>query len=295
MPQVIKIGHAGLNVPDPDAALAYYTDTLGLSEVDRGKGAVYLGSGADHHSVVLYTDGEPGLRQLAFQISADRTLQDVLGELRDRDIPAELQHDAQPGIAELIQIHDPQGNPVLLYSEVAQVRHGFKDRGIVPHKLGHVAQKVQNIDAMVAFYRDVLGFRESDWMEHFFVFLRCGPDHHTVNFISSPRRGMHHIAFELRDWSHVESASDLLAQRGIPLIWGPGRHGIGHNIFAYHHDPAANIVELFTELDVVLNEELGAFEPRPWHEDFPQRTKVWQFSPTAANKWGILPPEGFME
>jgi len=29
---------------------------------------------------------------------------------------------------------------------------------------------------------------------------------------------MHHIAFELRDWSHIESASDLLAQRGIPLI-----------------------------------------------------------------------------
>jgi len=180
MPQVLKIGHAGLNVPDLEAALAYYTDTLGLSEVDRADGAVYLGSGADHHSIVLYTAGQPGLCQLAFQISADRALHEVAAELRGLGIAAELQHDVQPGIAELIQIHDPQGNPVLLYSQIAQVRHGFKGHGIVPHKLGHVAQKVQDIDAMVAFYRDVLGFRESDWMEHFFVFLRCGPDHHTV-------------------------------------------------------------------------------------------------------------------
>ncbi|HEX5688478.1 MAG TPA: VOC family protein, partial [Roseiflexaceae bacterium] len=207
MPQVIKIGHAGLNVPDMEAALAYYAETLGLSEVDRDDGAVYLGSGADHHSIVLYADGEPGLRGLAFQIGADRSLREVAAELRARDIAAELQHDAQPGIAELIKIHDPQGNPVLLHSQIAQVNHGFKSGGVVPHKLGHVAQKVHDIDAMVAFYRDILGFRESDWMEHFFVFLRCGPDHHTVNFISSPKRGMHHIAFELNDWSHVQRST----------------------------------------------------------------------------------------
>jgi len=54
-------------------------------------------------------------------------------------------------------------------------------------------------------------------------------------------------------------------------------------------------VELFTKLDIMLHEELGAYEPRPWHTEFPQRPKVWQFSPAATNKWGILPPDGFME
>ena len=37
------------------------------------------------------------------------------------------------------------------------------------------------------FYCDVLGFRVSDWMADFFVFLRCSPDHHTINLVDSKR------------------------------------------------------------------------------------------------------------
>jgi hypothetical protein len=38
-----------------------------------------------------------------------------------------------------------------------------------------------------------------------------------------------------------------------------------------------------------MNEELGYFEPRPWHRDNPQRPKVWAKDPSAANLWGIMP------
>ncbi len=105
---------------------------------------------------------------------------------------------------------------------------------------------------------------------------------------------MHHIAFQLRDWAQVQHACDHLGRHHIPLLWGPGRHGAGHNIFTYHHDPDQQIVELFTELDMMLDEDLGYFEPRPWHEDFPQRPKVWQDSPHAVNHWGLLPSREFM-
>ena len=40
------------------------------------------------------------------------------------------------------------------------------------------------------------------------------------------------------------------------------------------------MVEFFAELDQMLDEELGFFDPRPWHEDRPQRPKVW----TPANR-----------
>ncbi len=48
--------------------------------------------------------------------------------------------------------------------------------------------------------------------------------------------------------------------------------------------------ELFAELDQV-NEELGYFEPRPWHRDNPQKPKVWAKDPSASNLWGIMPPD----
>ena len=46
------------------------------------------------------------------------------------------------------------------------------------------------------------------------------------------------------------------------MLWGPGRHGIGHNLFTYHRWPNGLITELFAELDQMKDEALGYFEPR---------------------------------
>jgi hypothetical protein len=103
-----------------------------------------------------------------------------------------------------------------------------------------------------------------------------------------------HTAFELRDWAHMHEACDFLSLNGYKLLWGPGRHGIGHNIFAYHRAPNGLITEIFCELDR-MNEELGYFEPRPWHRDSPQRPKVWAKDPSASNLWGIMPGDEMMQ
>jgi Glyoxalase/Bleomycin resistance protein/Dioxygenase superfamily len=108
--------------------------------------------------------------------------------------------------------------------------------------------------------------------------------------MTDPENRHFHTAFELRDWGHMLTACDTLSLNGYKLLWGPGRHGIGHNLFAYHRAPNGLITELFAELDQV-NEELGYFEPRPWHRDNPQRPKVWAKDPSASNLWGIMPPD----
>jgi hypothetical protein len=151
------------------------------------------------------------------------------------------------------------------------------------------------VQGSVDFFVKLLGFRVSDWMGDFFAFLRCGPDHHTVNLLHGQKNKMHHIAFEARDWDHIRSACDFLGKQKIPLIWGPGRHGVGHNIFIYHHTPDGQIMELYTELDQMTDEGSGAFDPRPWHEDNPQRPKVWQPGPQTSNIWGIPTPQLFRE
>ena len=73
--------------------------------------------------------------------------------------------------------------------------------------------------------------------------------------------------------AEVQRASDYLARNDIHLVWGPIRHLVGHNIAAYHRNPDDQRVEIFAEMDIMRDEELGYFEPRPWHQDFPQRPK----------------------
>jgi catechol 2,3-dioxygenase-like lactoylglutathione lyase family enzyme len=145
----------------------------------------------------------------------------------------------------------------------------------MPIRFGHVAYRVNDPQKLTRFYTELLGFRVSDWIGDRFSFLRCGPDHHTVNFARYEQEALHHIAFEVENVPLLHKACDFLAKNKIQLVWGPGRHIVGHNVAAYHRNADNIRVELFCEMDLMKDEALGYFEPRPWHEDRPQRPKVW--------------------
>ena len=293
MVRVAKIGHIAVRSADPARLLAYYSDVLELYEVGRDADTIFLGTDVDHHAVSLHRGDGPALDHLAFQVAGPL---DSAGEALDRaGVTWTSRTDPEPGIAELLVTHDPDGNELHLYEEVEHTE-AYRRAGVRPQKLGHVCYFVRDVQETTAFYERALGFRWSDWIADFFVFLRCNRDHHSVNLLRSERnRRIHHIAFELRDWAHVQLSADWLAHRDFPIVWGPGRHGPGHNIFTYHYDPDGNVVELFCELDVMADESLGYFEPRPWHADCPQRPKVWALAPRVPNSWGPPPPEGFLE
>jgi len=55
---------------------------------------------------------------------------------------------------------------------------------------------------------------------------------------------LHHIAFEVKDWAEIQRACEWLAKNNIHLVWGPGRHIIGHNIAIYHRNADKVRVEL---------------------------------------------------
>ena len=96
----------------------------------------------------------------------------------------------------------------------------------------------------------------------------------------------------LPPFKNFQTACELLALRKMPINWGPVRHGPGHNVAIYHRNADDQNVEFYIELDQMKDEELGYFEPRPWHHDTPQRPKVWDRK-IAPNLWGPLPMQDF--
>lgn len=294
MIRVSKIAHAVYETPDLAQQTEYYTEIIGLTLAAQEKDAVYLASTVDHHSIVLRTGSQAQCTRIGFQIPPSADLDAFEKQVAGHGIATERRKDPEPSIKDMLVFADPKGTVMEVFKREAFSHQKFQSKGIVPYKLGHVAFHVTDVKHVTKFYCDVLGFRESDWMGDFFSFLRCGPDHHTINLMQTGSNRHFHTAFELRDWAHLQQACDLLSLGGYKLLWGPGRHGIGHNLFAYHRGPNGLITETFAELDR-MNEELGYFEPRPWHRDNPQRPKVWAKDPSAANLWGILPSDEMMK
>jgi catechol 2,3-dioxygenase-like lactoylglutathione lyase family enzyme len=295
MIRVRRIAHADFDTPDVERQVDYYAEILGLTLVAKEKDVAYLANTNDHHSVVLRKGSEPRCTRIAFQIAPQDDLAAFKKQIESHGIKVEAKKDPEPTIPEMLSFEDTKGTVMEVFREREPAPQRFGEKGIVPLKLGHIAFNVVDVKKASDFYCNVLGFRVSDWMADFFVFLRCSPDHHTINLVDSKRSKLHHVAFELRNWGHLQTACDFLATKGYPLIWGPGRHGIGHNLFAYHRNPDGQIIELFAELDQLNDEELGYFEPRPWHKDRPQKPKVWAKDPSASNIWGIMPPSDFLD
>lgn len=292
---VTRLSHVALRSPDVERLRSYYTEVIGLSPYDDDASVVFLASGGHGPAVELRPGSTAGLDHVGFELAATHE-DELLSRLADQGVEIMSSDDSEPGFGRVHELLDVEDNK-LQVCVVDQDRAAAEraTTGIVPNKIGHIAARTRNAEAVTGFYESALGFRWSDWMGDFFVFLRCNTDHHTVNFVNASRPGeLHHFAFELGDGAELLRACDTLASHGVRLLWGPGRHGVGHNMFIYHADPDGNVVELFCDLDRIASEDLGYFEPRPWHEDHPQSPKRWVPDPSSANQWGPGSPEGFL-
>jgi len=292
MIKVLRIGHATFETPDLAKAIDYYTQVAGLALAGREAGRAFLASKIGQLAIELRQGAQPRCSKLSFEVAPNADFADMQKELSQHGVKSELRNDSIPGLPKVLTFQDPKGTTIELFNEWSYLGNHQQVVGVGPLKLGHVAFSVHDPKATAEFYTQVLGFRVSDWIGDFFVFLRCNADHHTVNFITGKNVGMHHIAFELRDFSHLQNACDLFGERKIPIIWGPVRLGPGHNVATFHRNHDDWVVEFYTELDQMKDEDLGYFDPRPWHRDRPQRPKIWDRE-QLAYVWGLPPAPDF--
>ena len=286
MIDVLRVGHATFTTPDLDRLTDYYSEVLGFVVTERASNRAFLATRTGLEAICLERGDTADLVRLSFQVAPDADLAACARELSGHGIKSELRNGISPGAARALVFTDIKGTVIELYSGYVFAKDDGKPAVVRPLKLGHVAHRVADVQKTVKFYTDVLGFRVSDWQSDFFAFLRCGRDHHTVNFVHTDKPQLHHIAFEVKDWAEMNSASDHLARHGIQLVWGPGRHIIGHNVAAYHRNADNVRVELYCEMDQMSDERLGYFDPRPWHQDRPQVPKVWP-KDTLRSYWGF--------
>jgi catechol 2,3-dioxygenase-like lactoylglutathione lyase family enzyme len=148
---------------------------------------------------------------------------------------------------------------------------------VIPRKLSHTVLNTTDIDAAMAFYRDVLGFRVSDWSEHQMVFLRCNTDHHSIAFNQAPHASLNHVAYEVPSMEHVMRGIGHFRKFGRTQMWGPGRHGPGNNVFCYFQDPAGLVCEYTSDVQQIVSEETCV-------------PSVWQRTPELSDLWGTAGP-----
>jgi catechol 2,3-dioxygenase len=119
-------------------------------------------------------------------------------------------------------------------------------------KIGHVHLKVSDLDKALAFYRDILGFEETQRYGTNAVFLSAGGYHHHIGLNTwyskgaapAPVRsaGLFHTAILYPTRRDLAAALKRLIDAGYPLT-GASDHGVSQAL--YLDDPDKNGVELY--------------------------------------------------
>ena len=86
---VKRLGHATLTTPDIDRQIAYYTEVVGLTLVERSKDRAYLACKLGLEAIALEPGKGNALSRIAFQVAPDTDLGDVSRALakRWREVP----------------------------------------------------------------------------------------------------------------------------------------------------------------------------------------------------------------
>lgn len=273
------VSHIGFKVPDVAKTEAFYARVLGLvRQADLPDGGVRMGWGTGHHVLDLI-EGPQGLAYYGFEvrdpngIAGIRTRLEAAGHtVHDLDASyVDYPLDSQAGISVL----DPDGTPVHFHSSVYRQGENAADTGRRPIKFQHTTLGTADVERMVAFFVNIVGFRISDQLEDArFCWLRSDKDHHTLAVVNVGQGGdIDHYSYDLAEWEDFKSWCDRLTELNVDVAWGPGRHGPGNNLFIFFDDPAGNHIELSAEMEK-FHDDRVTYVPRRW-EPIPNSVNLW--------------------
>ncbi|SFI61026.1 Catechol-2,3-dioxygenase [Microbacterium saccharophilum] len=259
---ISEMGHVAIQTTRLEDSVFDATQVLGLRETGRDEHTVFLAAADVHHELMYQASEHDGIDHIGL-VAADRG---ALAEVRRRidaggwEVVSESP--LEEGIEEGFAFEGPEGFIYEVY--VGMARQDAPQLGFGPDRFGHINIHPQDVEAYKTFLTDVLDFRISDVIgDDFAYFLRCNADHHGIALIAG-RGTMHHHAWQAQSIVDLGKLGDRLDRLRRQMIWGPVRHGAGHNIAAYFVEPSGGVIELYADLEQIYDDNRP---PVVWNGD----------------------------
>lgn len=278
MIRLLDVSYVRLGTRDLDAATTFATDFLGLEISAHGRGFAHFKSDAREHTL-CYVDGDPADQAVGFEVGDAGDLDAAAAEL------ARLGHAVRLGTAgeadarhvrRFIAFKDPSGNAIELVWRPAHSGrryHGSRDAGITG--FSHVGLCSSDVVRDERFWTTVCNARVSDRIGDA-PLLRIDEVHHAIALFPSDRPGIQHINHQVETGDDVMRSYRFLAERGVPMVFGPGRHPSSSARFLYFEGPDGMVFEYSSGVKSIADELL-------------YRERQFPFEPKGFCHWGAKP------
>src|SRR5580693_4400762 len=248
------LGYVGFGSADLDGWRQFGTGLVGLQAVECSTSLLAFRMDDRKQRIVIDRAMPDGARFFGWEV-ADAVALDRLGarlEAAKVDVIAEPQTLAdERRVRSLISFRDPAGNRLEAFygAEIADTpfRPGRSMSGFRtgPLGVGHAVLTVENIDAVMPFYVDVLGFGLSDYIEKPFraYFFHINARHHSLALIETGNNGMHHLMVEMFSLDDVGQCYDIALTQADRVSVTLGRHTNDFMTSFYARTPSSFMIE----------------------------------------------------
>jgi catechol 2,3-dioxygenase len=262
------LAHVELITPRLEESVRFFEEVVGLDVSAREGNSVFLRCWGDHyhHSLILTEGEQPALGHGAWRTHGPEELEQAVQSIEAAGTRGEwVEHSLGHGRA--YRFRGPGGHLLEIFWDVEryqappELRSAYPDRpqragarGLAPRQLDHLTVATRDIMANAAWYRDTLGFRFMGYtsLDHdpnmvVFGVVTTNETSHDLGLagdFSSASGRVHHLAFWMENAESLLRAADLLIESGTPIEFGPGRHGIGEQMYLYFREPGGNRIEL---------------------------------------------------
>jgi len=274
---LIDIAYVRSGVADLDKAVAFATEIVGLEHADGGEaGVAHLRADARHHCLSL-VQGPSGVIASGFQVADEDALSAAETELERAGTTVRRGTAAAARsrrVRQFIAFDDPFGNRLELVCQQETVGRPVafaRDAGITG--FGHLCLDAPDVHEAYRFFSSRFNARVSDWIGDKACLIRIDPVHHKLAVFQAGGPGLCHMNFQVSTVDDVFRSWHFLAERGVEIEMGPGRHPQSGAIFLYFLGPEGFTYEY--SFGVRRIEDDAAWRPRTFDPDEPGSIDMW--------------------
>lgn len=253
---VIALGYLGLESARLGDWQSYCTEFLGMMDVTETDGHLRFRVDERSWRISVQDGPQEDVAFVGLEAVDSASLEAICENLNElgyqvSEDPA-LAIDRQ--VSRLFRVEDPDGLQVELFagplcipeipfaSPVGVSKFVTGELG-----LGHFVLFTPNIERMLHFYQEGLGFETSDTISLGPIaarFLHCNPRHHSVAMVEMEHpKKLAHFMLETGELDDVGFAIDRANEANIPITMTFGRHTNDHMLSFYAQTPSGSEVE----------------------------------------------------
>src|SRR3954447_24172662 len=248
------LGYVGVRAKSLEDWTSFGTRFLGMQITDRSTKSLALRMDDRKQRVVVSEDGGEGVGFYGWEGAGAAVLQDFAARLEKAGVQVVRGGRAladERRVKDLIVLADPLGNRIEVFHGAETVSDAFRPGRSIsgfrtgPLGMGHVVLSVERVDEVLPFYRELLGFKVSDYYFKPFpaYFMHVNPRHHSLAFVQTGKNAVHHMMMELFSFDDVGQGYDIAQAEDGCVAVTLGRHTSDYLTSFYSWTPSAFMVE----------------------------------------------------